>query len=79
MGGTFKPLQSINDEVSILGYKIVAIDATKKLSFQGMVMTDVGYQLVGLIQDAVCDDRFVEGVRSLLEKENKSNYQLVKV
>ena len=48
-----------------------------ELTFYGMSLTDVGCQLVDLIQGVKPDHRFTEGIRSYLESEYKGKASLV--
>ncbi len=56
-----------HEDVSIAGYKIVPDDSLKEIHFDGLSLTDVGCQLVNLVQDVKPDKKFIEGIRQLLE------------
>ncbi len=47
-------------------------------SFDGLSMSDVGYQLVGLIREIKPDERFTAGIRRHLEPTCKGKASLVK-
>lgn len=68
---------SMEETVYIPGYNIVADDSLGELTFYGMSLTDVGCQLVDLIQGVKPDHRFTEGIRSYLESEYKGKASLV--
>lgn len=56
-----------DEDVFMPGYKIVPDDSLDTFSFDGLSMSDVGYQLVGLIQEIKPDERFTAGIRRHLE------------
>ena len=68
---------SKDEDVFIPGYRIVPDDTLDTSSFDGRSMSDVGCQLVGLIQDVKPNERFTEGIRCHLESKCKGMASLV--
>lgn len=69
---------SNDDIVSVPGYKIAADDSLDGITFYGMSLTDVGCQLMDLIQDVKPNEEFTEGIRRHLDSEYKGKASLVK-
>ena len=59
------------------GYKIGPDDSLDTFSFDGLSMNDVGYQLVGMIQEIKPDEWFTAGIRRHLESICKGKASLV--
>ena len=55
------------EAVSIPGYRMVFEDSVKTIDFSGLSLTDVGGQLLGLIQDVKPDEQFTNEIRHHLE------------
>ena len=68
-----------NENVHITGYKIVSDDSLKEVHFNGLSLTDVGCQLVDLVQDVKSDDKFTEGIKRHLDTELNGKATLVKI